>query len=555
MDIRIEGYRGIRRAEITGLGDRYLVAFVSGYNGAGKSSIAQAVGAAMTGAMLPKNISLKKSEIKEIVNKASSVARVSVTSEHGGRTIEIPSCEVGESGSLNASKIAVGLCNLSEEDIKSKASILSEYLKTEPTKADLEFALNAEGYKDLVDGVWDAIAKGGWDGALKNAKEYGARAKGAWEAVTGKSYGSRVAEGYTPDGVEIEDVLSVIASLDHYKEELKDREAERIESVKASAVSEEKVRELNERASKIDSLKKAVSSLEDEMRSVTDDISKIEREPELPKQDTTTKCPFCGESVVIAGGELHKAGDDIDVEPIKARIDAIKSERKALNDKRSDIASKLSDKKAALSGAEGAKKELLGMGDCSGKSHRRLEDIEQDIADDKHLISAAEKFSSASEHNANVKKYVTICKVLAQDGLRKQKTTEALKSFNERLSDLCSAAGWSIVSIDMDLSIYYGNTPYMLLSESEKYRVNCTIRSAMSVMDESPIMVFDGADILDVKGKNALFNLIDAVKIPSIVCMTVSTRDRAPKSVNGKSASFWVDGGIMEDVCCGGVNG
>ena len=102
------------------------------------------------------------------------------------------------------------------------------------------------------------------------------------------------------------------------------------------------------------------------------------------------------------------------------------------------------------------------------------------------------------------------------------------------------------VIITDDLTFEAGARPYFVLSESEKYRVKAIMQIATALRDESDLVIFDGADILDQKGRNGLLTLLISLKakVRALVGMTLARRELLPDlDSKGLGTSLWMEGG------------
>jgi hypothetical protein len=133
ITVRVENFRGCGKAEI--VCDR--IALVAGRNAAGKSSLAQAVGAALTGETLPFGLA-SKGEAKRLVKTGAETARVEIVetfaapgSEAGGvARVEWPSCTATNRGDPPyASAYAAGLASLARMAPKDRAAVMASYLQ------------------------------------------------------------------------------------------------------------------------------------------------------------------------------------------------------------------------------------------------------------------------------------------------------------------------------------------------------------------------------------------------------------------------------------------
>ncbi len=158
----------------------------------------------------------------------------------------------------------------------------------------------------------------------------------------------------------------------------------------------------------------------------------------------------------------------------------------------------------------------------------------------------------AAEINSQIVVNQFIIDVLNIDGLRKQKLATAVTEFNSLLADISEHADWPLIQLDIiDLAPRYGGRLMAFITPSEQFRVNVSLQVALAVMDGSQLLVIDAADVLDAEGRNGLFAVLDRVAdtVPSVVTMTVSSRDAVPMLDDlALGLSYWVDGGVATEV-------
>jgi len=201
IQAKVRDIRGCERADL----QVSRIALIVGANGAGKSSILQAIGCAVAGQalILPE---LGKKGASGLVRSGAQQGSVTVADDGGKVALSYPKADLMSDGDPpHASVFAVGLAHVLDFDEKMRAKVIGQYLKTEPSRQDLGFALADSGCGEIVvDRVWKLIEERGWDGAHAAAKEEGAKLKGQWENITDARYGSRIAASWEPEGWSID---------------------------------------------------------------------------------------------------------------------------------------------------------------------------------------------------------------------------------------------------------------------------------------------------------------------------------------------------------------
>ena len=539
MEISIRNMRGIEAVDLA-VGS---IALVAGDNGAGKTSIALAVAAALTrtGAPVP---GMQKQQVGALLRDGEARGYCEV-SEGAGRKVRVswPGGSVSEEPDApQASAMACGLESVVGLKPKEAASLLVELLDLHPTREQLVEAL-PEVDSVMVDAIWLVVEADGWDAAHKRAQERGAKYKGGWEHVTGEHYGSLKAETWchalydeilwsSQDKLEAA-VIDAGAALEHLQasQALDDVQRGFLEQqAQAGRTALARLRELepqqNVQAQRVGDLRLELKAL-----------PQPEQAAEMPA------CPHCGKPVVvITANELHKPTAGLDDRENKRRAQVISAKRAQVLE--AEDALDISDREVARL------RPTIQQGDHAAK---RLQDAPQDGASAAQIAEAQLALDQASAallaydeqqqaqgYHDKVKSMAAIAAALAPDGIRQKVLADRLGDFNELLGELSTAAGWAPVTIDDALGIWYGSKPYWLASASEQFRVKVVIQLGLT----TGFVIVDGADILGKAGRNGLFHMLHHTRRPALVCMTLLTRDDLPDLKKaGYGASFWIEAG------------
>ena len=461
MNVTISNFKGIKDAQFS---LNPSVTLVAGDNGAGKSSLAQAMAAALTGE--PPLAGLKKADYQRLVRSGAATASIEIeTYNHDGNDISVITYPDGKSyrkgNAPQASPYAAGVISPLDLASKEAAAFWATTLKTEPTIKDLEKALlEVVSSSEMGSKVVTAVKTQGWDGAYNKYKDEGARTKGRWEQITGERYGTNKAEGWTPKTTTYVNI---------------------IDELKVKVAEHEKQHELalNEEGELREALAKLPAGI--------------------------LSCPKCGQNVFMTAGVLTLA--NIDKDTTEQERQRLTASLKLASNKSKETQDKLLQVQLEVSKAESANSAMADAEVTARQLH-------------KDILELAE-----------------IVKLLASDGLRKRHLNEAITGFNSTLSSLSEAARWGLVAIEADLAVSYAGRPFVVLSESEQYRVRSTIQAAIAVLDESDCLIFDRADLLTKKGRNGLVQLCRAVGKPCVVLMSANQVEEMPEG------TLWLENG------------
>lgn len=557
LTIKIRGYRGISSADFT----VSRIALITGQNGAGKTSILQAVGSALCGRPLPVD-GVRRADANDLVNAGSDSGFVKVADDDGHVAVSWPACEPRSEGKAppTSTAIACGLDDVLALPDRDRIDLLAKILRSQPTADDVAQALAAQDIgAPIAKLVWDLIETDGWDAAFSRAKKKGQEMKGAWQQITRETYGSVKAAQWCPADYSASDLEdSEEADL---QKAVASAQASVEAAIAASAVDSAALDNLRSQAAEepvlverrgpaADALAKAETALADAQA----------KRAALPPADgdNSMPCPHCEKPIVLRSvspgvSKLQKAPDkvtDAELKKRRAAIAAADGEHARLRDARNDAARVLAEIDAALAAAQAAKAKLAAApartsgGDAPDVSAARVA-----LAAAQARLDAWTALMDARHTHDQIVQNAVIQDVLKPEGLRKAKAVNAIEAFNSTIMQpLCESADWAPVCLTPEFTAIYGGRAYHLLSASEKYRVRVTLQVALARIENVDLVVIDAADILDSHGREGLMGMLDYDDGPlSLVAMTIPMRERAPDlSKAGLGETWWVENGTLE---------
>ena len=164
-------------------------------------------------------------------------------------------------------------------------------------------------------------------------------------------------------------------------------------------------------------------------------------------------------------------------------------------------------------------------------------------------LQSFNRYNEALRVHRNILENQAIINVLEPEGIRRRSLEKGLADFNGRLECLCHLAGWSDVCVDGDMSVNYAGRPFVICSESEKFRTVVTLQIAIAEYDGSAAVVIDAADILDNRGRAGLLKLLSHMSYCSFVGMMASKPTATPSLKKLKiGRKYWVEAGNCEEV-------
>lgn len=550
LKVIVRGYRGIERAEFR----IDPLALLGGQNYAGKSSICQAVAAALTGCTIPyfrpgkpDRPALTKTAAKALVRGGMDKASVVVTADTGRVSIEWPSHEIKSEGSTPpySSKIAAGLLNPLDLDDAERQKLLSELLQAEPSDEDVLTACrDAQLSEDVASGMCKALGVQGWDPLYRAEKERGARLKGQWEAVAGTDFGVRKAEGWLPAGWNPDLNETTPEKL----EESVANARQRVENaLGALAVNVAEVDRLGQAAIAERQAESDVKAFEPQYRAALDQHARALAALDAIHVPRLTACPHCKGLLAVHDDEVRKSDlTEAELDELSAKKARASAASQLSRTGRDDAEQRMRELKAKLQPLEGSSQKYETARAKTG-NQQALDEARDVLRSLEGMAAALKAKQGADRVFAQIAQQLKIIDILAPDGLRRQKLTRALRGFNARLAVMCEAADFPVMQLDDSLDLLYGARPYFLLSESEKYRCRAVLQTAIAEIDDSLLVILDGADILDAEGRNGLFALIgENQALYFLVAMTVNKPEHIPNLAKlGLGDSYWVSEGNL----------
>lgn len=555
--INVQNVLGIQRFEID---QAKPITLVAGGNEAGKSSLLDAISMALTGQ--PRRVTLKK-ELGRLINDRSGAKKGSVLLTAGESVVGEIKLPKGEHSSTCSSEFlplvldTYAFASLSADDRRRAMFSLADVKPSAATiKAELE---HAKCQPKLIEQIM-GLARAGFPTMHDEAKANATKAKGAWKAATGETWGSDKADGWkaeVPAGepVTAEQVAAAKAEADKIQRDIENgmahkgkleaqqQAAERTAGLNAAA--KEKREALPRLQAKADATRADLAQWEVKLQSLTEQMS----------ADDVYPCPCCDANLQLVDGKLVKAGGSLGL-----------AERKQLkedHDKATEAVElyrrTLANDERAIHEAESA---VLAEEDwpTDGELERTIEAITRlrtnlaaaqakhaALADRNAAIAGANDTTlKAAEHHAEVVGWLELADQLAPSGIPGRLLAKALQPFNEKLASLASVAGWMPASIDSDMTISYAGRPLELCSESGKWRACVMLQLAIAIQSEIRMATIDRFDVLSVPARPGFCKLADHLATEGeidtlIVCGTLKEAPRMPANW----ASLWIENGSL----------
>lgn len=553
MHAIIKNFRGISDAEIS----IAPIALICGVNGQGKTSIARAIGAAACQRAVPFD-KLTKKDSGIMLRHGTKSGSVMLAGDDGSTTVSWPKGEITSDGSpIVSSQIAVGLIDFLTMKEDAQLAYLIQLLNAEPTEADFHAETKLAGIDEKAsNAVWKVISDKDWVSAHRRAVETGQQLKGAWQQVTGFTFGTSKFTDWFPedwhDSMKEVDVEILDSRITQLKKELEG-------AIGKSAVSQAERDRLKALVASIPSIEASIDEKTLEHTKLKDELTEVEKliaDTPNPSPKKQYECPHCEKPLQITA--VSGMGDfrltKLEEKPLSAaEIDKRQAEIAKLCGKQQNRSTavgtvnlELNKLKLELQKAKDAEKtlELPVVEAASPEAIQQLRDKITQVEKTKKLRL---QYDEATRYAEKIKMNLKIVELLAETGIRKTKLSKEIDRFVSDLIDpICSDMGTPIVSIDADLNVEVGATPFQMLSAAEQFKARTALQLAIAKKENAAIVIVDGADIIvDGKSRGALLTAINNCDFKgAVVCMSIQKVDKAPDlAAMGVGVTYWVESG------------
>lgn len=528
------------------------ITLIAGFNGAGKSSIQEAVRMAFAGKTT--RVTLKKDYV-QMVSDGAKVGSIAVTTDLGTATFTLPSgahtldgdLSLGVPEALPYVLNAQGFAKLKEEDRRTFLFSLTNCQVTEERLRKM--LLEAECKPELIEQTLPLLKSiTGFPAAAKFAAEKSTEAKGAWRAVTGETWGSKKAAGWTAEKPEadLEAIEAALAQRDAI--ELDMREAQqRLADIKAQANAyEQQVTDLAAAQQLVEGLPRLRAKLEADKQTLADVQQRIKelsaQAGEAPRIGAEHDFARAVEYALDALGDDQRPSIAATIKQLRAPFDAYvlkyglpsntdgdPEARESLRQYEASLTTAqtaLRNTEAAITRATAAEERVKCTlpqsvtQDTIGAAAALVEEIQTAYrASDERVIElqtakrkadeADANTANAAKHHADAMQWAKLAEHLGPDGIPAQLLAQALRPINTALRRSAMATDWKQPMINADMSITADGRAYSLLCESEQWRVDALIAQAIAELSGLNILMLDRMDVLDLQGRSQLISWLN----------------------------------------------
>ncbi|HGN1774452.1 TPA: AAA family ATPase, partial [Pseudomonas aeruginosa] len=547
------------------------VLLVAGHNGAGKSSLLDAIAMAFNGQ--PRRVSLKK-EMDKLVTEGAKKGEAHVTFlDNGGDEqtawVMLPT---GKSAPLADSPFLPYVLDASlfaALDSKERRKVLFELSGASASPAEVGKRLESKGLDLKLFEKVKPLLRTGFPAAVEQAKAYASEARGAWKAITGENYGSEKAVDWAPELVATVVTDDQVAEAGKNLQQFEDDLAEAQQTLGASKQARQAADGRAQRITKLRDLvdleprrRNKLSTDEQNQDEWSEKVmaAELASSGSVPHQPLT--CPHCQGAVDLQAGALvvHQPPEKIaDAEAAKR----LPEYREYLASAQRAVANSQRDLDECLAAAEQIK--ALETESADAPSAEAIANGEQAInelrqardASRAKLVALQEAMEAAAQREASIAKaqaahrdvvaWTGMADALSPTGIPAEILADAIGPVNELLQRLSGTAGWSPVQISADIDVTFGGRLYGLLSESERWRCDATLALTIATISGLRLALLDRLDVLDLPSRSQALTLLRAVtmdkEIDSVI--VAGTLKEAMAKTPTWLQAVWIDAGQL----------
>ncbi|WP_175689664.1 AAA family ATPase [Burkholderia anthina] len=564
-EILVRNFLGIREADIAL--DK-PVALFGGANGAGKSSMEEAVRLALTGDAMRVE---RKKEYDALLNVGATGGQITVAAGDAHNTITLPAGKLTR-GLPDDPRMALVLdaqrfarlapaerraflydlmgVKIGPDEMRQRLVSRLGYTATLPAGA----AARLQAITPLL--------RAGFDAAQKEAIDRTKGARAAWKAVTGETYGSQKAVTWRPERVEFDEAETI--KLESELESIDGETGDVREQIGAAEASRTAA---NARASKIAELRAVASQHAKRLDSFNHADAQVkEFQPKVDALRASAgaapagvecACPECGALLRYLHGVLSAVGarsaideearDKLpEYEASLAMLERAAANRRTDLDAAETAAAQLTLLEAEqvdfVSSAE-IDEMRARLAALTARRGKTATDVATASKRQQQAADAADAEKKALAHHSDVTEWDRIAEALGPDGIPAELLNEALEPINEKLADLAELSEWARVYVQADMSIFAGGRPYGLLSESERWRADAHIAAAITLLSGLRLLVLDRADLLIAEERDRLLYWLDDLAFANQIdtALVFMSLKAPPKALPESIEAFWIE--------------
>jgi hypothetical protein len=566
------------------------VNYIMGKNGAGKSSVREAVKMAFLGS--PDRVALKK-EYGEILHGDAKAGLVSVeTEEHGAPGFTLPKGNHTAADGLDADALPYCIDPALFASLKAddKRSFLMKLTGTRPDREKIAARMLDLGVsQDVIDLVVPMLRQG-FPAAAAQAEQQRKEARALWKATTCETYGEVKAAAWKAVAPQYDagSIAEIATAIDTQSQLLEGMICKLggLRQEKSQAVMVGNTRQRWEAdAGKLESAKRKLAT-DIQNR----DVAQAQFEAAAAKAGTGKREGLVHDlaralyDLLVNDYRTVNPGDDASIDAANLALNEYEDRFGGLSVGEGDpeAAAKLPelekaaklmqravenaerDLKTAQTAADALQREGASAMRKVSTIDKEIADLEETIAKEKQFIAdyqvrlqaeqekkrraqeADQITTKAADYHRQAMAWDKAYAALSPDGIPAELLAAALDPFNAQLKFIAETIGWPVVALDADMQISLGGRQYRLLSESEQWRTDTVLAIAISHTAGIDFVVLDRFDVLDNTGRAQIIDGLDVLAEQQIIesALVMGTVKNKPDlAAFDQSAVFWIEAG------------
>lgn len=572
------------------------ITLFAGTNGAGKSSVREAVSAALSGDV--SRVALKK-EYPSMVSEGAKKGMVAIETDAGTASLTLPDGKhVGLTVYTGALPYLLNPERFAQMKADERRTFLFDLTGLRATPEKIKAMLVARSLDEKKIEKVLPMLRSGFPAAVKFAEDEAREAKGAWKAVTAEQWGKDKAEGWEAeipsfDAKRHSDVSEKLKASEGRVAEantqlgaLQEKHRAYQASRNAATRSAELAESVTRIESKLETDKANLDAAETTLREAEQRAGTAPREGLVHDlaRGVGDFAAIMANSNGVAG--YHQNGeiatwDEFDLTGVANALQAYEEQFGPLEQKDgdADARARLPDlakardlmKRAVenderdLAAARAATEALKLQSDVEAVTDEQVNgarttataataqrdalrtELDRLNTAKRAADAAADKTKTAVAHHVDIIQWLDIAGALAPDGIPGEMLAQAIAPINGRLAELAAFAEWAVPALDSDMSIRADGRLYSLLSESEKYRADALFALTIAVLSETRIAFFDRFDVLDLKGRADLLALLDDMATQGEIstALVFGTLKKLPEGLPETIRAHWIENGEL----------
>ena len=599
-NINVTNFQGLRHAALDVSAPLLLI---SGDNGAGKSSLLDAVSMAMTGQ--PRRVKLKK-DLAELVTEGAKKGEAVITwaGEDGDESaaIALPSGKGAPLVDMPALPFVLDASKFAALDEKERRKMLFDLTGATVSPNEIARRLIERGAAEALVEKIKPMLRAGFPAAADQAKEYASESRGAWKSLTGEAYGSEKAEGWEPEAItsaaisqdDIDSAASEVGTLEGDLAEAQQSLGQHKQVAAQASQRAQRIAELQaladqiqRRENKLNTDKADLSHWKDQLaaaeaagsggkqgllhdmaRNLANWQSLAQRTQGIAAEGSGVITPWF---VLQEMDTLHVLMERYNAEhgPVAEGSTNAELAKRIPEFKEyvQNITNSVANSERDLRAAQDAKAQMEALqaepavlpAEAIGNAEQLINELRQQLdgcrARHGAMVDAfnaansrGEVIAKAAQHHADVVAWETVKDALSPGGIPADILAGALDPFNDLLKTQSAGAKWQTVAITSDIAITYGGRQYGLLSESEKWRCDALLSIAIARLSGIGFVTLDRFDVLQPSARPQILSLLLTLTRAGDLgsAILAGTMKEPIAKVPAGIQQVWVAGGVID---------